>query len=215
MRYLKFVYVYGFLVGGMSLPFNSIAADASMKEDNQHIRNWNGFANNTLKLHQELIKKHPHKIKKSIGGYAGNEDFYIQEQYFSRKTGKLISQVQWEKESPDVLHTIEVYIHDDQGRVTRDYMAAYLPGYNNAPVQTLISFHQYSEKLHGFRTFDASGDRIVERCQGEHKGKSFEFLLDEDDLYSAAMNGNPIDEKVYALCLGNLPDKLGKHIQPQ
>lgn len=216
MRYLKVVFISGFLFAGASLSINSVVADdSSMKEDNQHIRKWNGFANDVLKLHQQLIKKHPHVIKKSIGGYAGNKEYYIQEQYYSKKTGKLMSQLQWEKANPDVLHTIEVYIHDEQGRVVRDFMAAYLPGYRNAPVQTLISFHQYSGKLHGFRTFDASGDRIVERCQGVHQGKPFEFLLDEDELYSAEMNGNPVDAEIYALCVGELETKLGKYIQPQ
>ena len=216
MRYLNFVLICTLGVGGLSLSINSFAAsDSSMKEDNQHINKWNGFANNALKLHKELIKMRPHEVKKSVGGYAGNKDFYIQEQYLDKKTGQLISQVQWEKENPDVLHSIEVFVHDDQGRVIRDYTAAYLPGYHNAPVQTLISFHQYSGKLHGFRSFDASGDRILERCQGEHKGEAFEFLLDEDDLYSAYLNGNPIEENVYGLCVGNLKTKVGKYIQPQ
>lgn len=215
MRYLSLILVFTL---GVSLPISSFADntnDAKAKEDNKHIRKWNGFADNALKLHQALIKKHPHDVKKSIGGYSGNKDFYIQEQYISKKTGKLISQVQWEKAKPDVLHSIEVYVHDDQGRVIRDFMVAYLPGYHNAPVQTLISFHQYSGKLHGFRSFDASGDRTLERCQGEHKGKAFEFLMDEDDLYAASMEGNPIEEKVYALCVGKLETKLGKFILPQ
>ena len=211
MRYLILVFSVW-----VSLPVTSFAAnDASMKEDNKHIRQWNGFAENTLKLHHALIKKHPHEVKKSLGGYAGNKDFYIQEQYLSKKTGNLISSVQWEKANPDVLHSIEVFIHDDEGRVIRDYTAAYLPGYHNAPVQALISFHQYSGELHGFRSFDASGDRILERCQGEHKGEAFEFLMDEDDLYSAHMNGNPIEEKVYSLCVGKLAEKVGKYSKPQ
>ncbi len=213
MRNIKyFLIVTGFL--GMAA--NTLAADeVSMKEDNQHIRKWQAFAQDTLKLHHMLIKKHRHEMKKSIGGYAGNKDFYIEENYISRKTGKLLSKVQWEKNNPDVMHTIEVYVHDDNGRVARDFLAAYLPGYHNAPVQTLISFHQYSGKLHGFRSFDASGDIVLERCEGEYQGKPFEFILDEDELYAASMEGNPIEEKVYALCVGNISKKLGKYITPQ
>ena len=213
MRILKTIPVVSL---SFMLAFNANAAeDSRMKEDNQHIRKWNGFADNALALHKELIKKHDHEVKKTVGGYAGNKNFYIQEQYYSKKTGQLLSQVQWEKANPTVLHSIEVYIPDDNGRVQRDFMAAYLPGYHNAPVQTTISFHQYSGKLHGFRTFDASGDRILERCEGEYKGKPFEFLLDEDELYSALMNGNPIDKEPYALCVGKLPKKLGKYTTPQ
>ena len=213
MRYLKFVLV---LTLGFVLPFNSFAADKNaMKEDNRHIRTWNGFADNALNLHKELIKKHPHEVKKSLGGYAGNKDFYIQEEHTHKDSGKVTSVVQWEKENPTVLHSIEVFVRDDQGRVIRDFLAAYLPGYHNAPVQALVSFHQYSGKLHGFRSFDASGDKVLERCQGEHKGKDFEFLLDEDDLYAAYLNGNPIEEKVYELCVGKLDEKLGKYALPQ
>lgn len=212
MRVLNFILVGGLffvVLGSVS------AADSRMKEDNHHIRTWTGFADDTLKLHHTLIKKHEHDVKKSAGGYAGNKDFYIEMQYISKKTGKLLSLIQWEKEKPDVMHSVEVYVHDENGRVVRDYMAAYLPGYHNAPVQTLISFHQYKGKLHGFRSFDASGDRLLERCEGEYQGKPFEFILDEDELYDAYLNGNPIDPKIYELCVGELPMKIGKHIKPQ
>ena len=213
MRYLTFVLVFTL---GFVLPFSSFAADKNaMKEDNRHIREWNTFADDALKLQKELVKNDACDIKRSVGGYAGNKDFYIQEQYISKKTGKLVCQLQWEKANPEVLHSIEVYVHDDEGRVIRDYTAAYLPGYNNAPVQTLVSFHQYKDKLHGFRSFDASGDMILERCQGEHKGEAYEFLLDEDDLYAAFMNGNPIEENIYSSCVGSLPEKPGKYIKPQ
>lgn len=214
MRYINFVLV--FTLCGFSLPINSFAAnDSSRKEDNQHIRKWNAFVQDAIKLQKKLIKNEPCHVKRTVGGYAGNKDYYIQEQYISKKTGNLVCQLQWEKANPEVLHSIQVYVHDDEGRVIRDYTAAYLPGYDNAPVQTLISFHQYSGKLHGFRSFDASGDLTLERCEGEHKGEAFEFLLDEDELYAASMNGNPIEENVYSLCVGNLTDKLGKYIKPQ
>ena len=218
MRISKTGLVLCFFLAGASWPMSSFAdndEDAKMKEDNQHIRKWNNFASDALKLQKELIKNEPCHVKRSVGGYAGNKDYYIQEQYISKKTGNLVCQIQWEKANPDVLHSIEVYVPDSKGRTVRDFTAAYLPGYNNAPVQTLISFHQYSEKLHGFRSFDASGDRVLERCQGEYKGKPFEFLMDEDDLYNAQMNGNPIDKEPYALCIGKLPMKLGKYTTPQ
>ncbi len=213
MRYLK-VMLGLVLIGGF-IGSTLAAEDNRMKEDNVHIRKWNKFANDVLKLHHKLIKKHKHNIKKSIGGYAGNKEFYIEENFISEKTGKLLSKVQWEKANPEVMHTIEVYVHDDKGQIQRDFVAAYLPDYHNAPVQTLITFHQYNGKLHGFRTFDASGDRILERCEGKYKGKSFEFILDEDELYEVSMGDNPIEPKMYKLCVGNLPAKVGKYITPQ
>ena len=213
MRLFKvtMVLILTFTQGGLV----NAAEDSKMKEDNQHIRQWNGFASNALALHKQLVKNHEHEVKETVGGYAGNKDFYIEKQYTSSKTGQVTSRVQWEKAKPDVLHSIEVFVQDKQGRVIRDFSAAYLPGYHNAPIQTLISFHQYSGKLHGFRSFDASGDTILERCMGEYKGKSFEFMLDEDELYDARMNGNPIDKEVYAQCVGKLPMKLGKYATPQ
>ncbi len=213
MQYFR-IFLIAFGLSGFIA--NALAvSDASMKEDNAHIRKWNKFANDVLKLHHKLIQQHEHEIKKSTGGYAGNKDYYIEENYISQKTGKLLSKVQWEKANPEIMHTIEVYVHDEKGRVKRDFLAAYLPDYHNAPVQTLVSFHQYSGKLHGFRSFDASGDKILERCEGEYKGKPFEFILDEDELYAASMDGNPIEATVYSLCVGHLPQELGKYIKPQ
>lgn len=215
-RIMRVIKIFLIAVGFIGIAAYTFAAnDTAKKEDNHHIRKWTTFAEDTLALHHKLIKKHRHKMKKSTGGYAGNKDFYIEENYISHKTGKLLSKVQWEKKNPDIMHTIEVYVHDDNNRITRDFLAAYLPGYHNAPVQTLISFHQYSGKLHGFRSFDASGDKVLERCEGEYKGKPFEFIMDEDDLHAVSMDSNPIEEKVYALCVGNLPKKLGKYIKPQ
>jgi hypothetical protein len=123
--------------------------------------------------------------------------------------------VQWEKDAPDQLHTIEVYIYDEKGRVSRDYMAAYLPHYHNAPTQTLISFHHYSDQLHAFRTFDASGDRILERCEGKNKqGQLVNFLLDEDELYEDPDNVQTSAD--YKSCFAGLTQtQLGKYILPQ
>jgi len=211
MRHLTFT----LMSSAFLMANNAIAEEQNLKEDNQHIRKWTSFANNALALHKKIINNHPHTIKKSVGGYAGNKNYYIQEEHYSKKTGKLLSLVQWEKANPDVMHSVEVYVHDEDGRIIRDYTAAYLPGYRNAPVQTLVSFHQYSGQLHGFRSFDATGDRILERCQGEYKGKPFEFLMDEDDLYAASLNGNPIEDDVYAKCVGSLPMTLGKYKDPQ
>jgi len=184
------------------------------KEDKQHVFMWNLFAENLLSLHQNQIKKQRVQLKKKEGGYASNKNFYTEIEYTSVKTGKLISRVQWEKARPNVMHSIEVYLYDSKGRVVRDFLAAYLPGHRNAPVQTLITLHQYKDKLHGFRSFDASGDKVLERCEGEFLGKSFEFLLDVDDMYSAYLNGNPIEPKAYEACLGKTPEKAGKYLRP-
>ena len=121
------------------------------------------FANNVLQLHKKLTANKDIEIKKQHGGYSGNPDFYLEEAFYDKKTGMLISKVQWEKNTADLMHTIEVFIYDDKGRITRDYAAAYLPSYRNAPTQTLVSLHNYNGKLHAFRSFDASGYLVVQK----------------------------------------------------
>ncbi|MCK5385729.1 MAG: hypothetical protein KAJ39_00990 [Gammaproteobacteria bacterium] len=197
------------------IPFMSsvVFATEAMKGDNKHVRVWNKFANDSLALHKKLTDGKKLQVKTSIGSYANVKDFYVEYRYFDK--GKLISQVQWEKDDPKTLHTIEVFVHDKQGRVIRDFMAAYLPFYHNAPTQTLISIHHYTGNLHAFRSFDASGDVVLERCTGKNeKGQDVNMLLDEDDLIN-----DPDDlmgSKEYNSCFDGLKqEKLGKFIIPQ
>ncbi len=194
----------------------SFSAASAVKGDNIHVRTWNAFANNTLKLHQKLIKGKEVEIETSVGGYSGTPDFFKEEKFSDRETGKLISVVQWERENPEVMHTIEVFVHNKKGHVIRDYVAAYLPTYRNAPTQTLVSFHKYNGKLHAFRSFDASGEIIVERCEGKYKGQEVNLLLDEDEIY-AALDGNSkaMEQPDYKACFKGLRKEPGKYLKPQ
>lgn len=203
------------IISILTIPFMLPIAFATepMKVDNQHVRVWNKFAKDTLALHKKLTDGKNFEVKTTVGGYANVKDFYIEHRYFDN--GKLISQVQWEKDDPKTLHTIEVFVHDQEGRVIRDYMAAYLPFYHNAPTQTLISIHHYSEQLHAFRSFDASGDVVLERCTGkDKKGQDVNLLLDEDDLIYDL--DDLMSSKEYKSCFAGLKQtKLGKYIIPQ
>lgn len=189
------------------------SATEAMKGDNKHIRVWNKFASDSLLLHKKLTDGKKLEVKTSIGGYANVKNFYIEHRYYDK--GRLISQVQWEKDDPKTLHTIEVFVHDKKGRVARDFMAAYLPFYHNAPTQTLISIHHYNNKLHAFRSFDASGDTVLERCMGKaNNGQSVNILLDEDDLFND--DDNIMSSADYKECFAGLKqDKLDKYIIPQ
>lgn len=185
-----------------------------MKEDNQHIRTWNRFAEQVYALHQRLTQGEDISKQSRLGGYAGMSEFYREERFYRGE--RLISKVQWEKDQPDRLHAIEVFIHDAEGRVVRDYIAAYLPSYRNAPTQTLISLHRYQDQLHAFRSFDASGYRVIERCTGSLNGESVELLLDEDEIYEA--QGDPqgiMASETYQACFGDLPTEAGKYLTPQ
>lgn len=220
MRYFSFVFILSVtLLVGCATSDNIVNESREdrlkMGEDKQHIFMWNLFVDNALVLHKKLIKAEYHKVSKTLGGYANDKNFYIQEEYRSVKTNKIISVLQWEKANPSVLHSIEVFVRDKHGRVIRDYIAAYLPYYHNAPVQTLISLHHYNDNLHSFRSFDATGDKLLERCSGDYQGTPYEFSLDEDDMYMAFLNGNPIEEKMYDRCFGMLQDNAGKYLRPQ
>ena len=211
----KFPHLYKSIIFVLITPFMSslVFATDTMKGDNNHVRIWNKFADDTLALHKKLTQGKKLEVKTRIGGYANVKEFYVEHQYFEK--GKLISQVQWEKDSPKTLHTIEVFVRDNQGRIIRDFMAAYLPFYHNAPTQTLISIHSYKDNLHAFRSFDASGDVVLERCMGkDKKGQDVNMLLDEDDLIN-----DPDDmftSKEYSECFnGFKQEKLGKYILPQ
>ena len=193
--------------------YSNTFATEKMKTDSNHIRIWNKFANDTLLLHKKLTDGKKFQVKSQVGGYANTKDFYTENRYYDKE--RLISQLQWEKNDPSTLHTIEVFVHDSKGRVTRDYMAAYLPFYHNAPTQTLISIHYYVGKLHVFRSFDASGDLVLERCSGKNEqGQDINLLLDEDDLINDP--DDLIGSKDYNSCFdGFKQETLGKYILPQ
>lgn len=194
----------------------TVHAEEKPKAPNMHTITWDAFARNTLALHKKLIDGVDVVKQTKVGGYAGMPEFYIEETFYHPQTKKLVSRVQWEKENPERLHTIEVYLYDDKGRVIRDYAAAYLPNYYKAPTQTLITLHQYNGDLHAFRSFDASGYRVVERCTGQHQGKAVDILLDEDEIYDS-LEGKTRATKtdIYKACFAGVQEKAGQFLTPQ
>jgi len=195
-------------------PISEVVADNG-KEDNVHVRKWNQFATDLYELHKEQIKGIKTIVKSKKGGYATNKEFYIEKEHFDEQ-GKLLSRIAWEIENPENIHVIEVFIYNNDGEVIRDYSAAFLPDYRNAPVQTLISLHRYNKGLHAFRSFDVSGDRILERCEGTYNKKEISFMLDEDELYELIGDEKGMMySKEYELCFGKLQETLGKYSKPQ
>jgi len=186
-----------------------------MKEDKAHIKHWNNFVKKLLVLHNKLIKGREVDIKTKIDGYSTHPKYYKEERYYDKKTGKLISQIQWERKNPKNVHSIEVYVRDNKGRVIRDYSVTYLPEYRNAPLQTLINFHGYGEKMHGFRQFDATGDLIYEQCEGTYKGKNIMHRMFEDMLVNGGPHANKImASKPYKLCFNGVVIKIKKNLDP-
>ncbi|MFO8024640.1 hypothetical protein [Thiohalophilus sp.] len=208
IRTLVLLFVGPFLLSG-----NPVFSQEALQEDQTHVATWNRFADQTLALHRQLIDEQDVERQTTTGGYAHLPEFYRQESYFH--DGELISRVQWEIESGD-LHVIEVFIRDDEGRVVRDYTAAYLPEYHNAPTQTLVSFHAYNNGLHAFRSFDASGELNVERCSGTHEGERVELLVDQGSVFGSTEQDPELQQTpLYQRCFAGLPEKPGKYLQPQ
>jgi len=211
----KFYKVPGICLAVMFFSSQSIA-DQKVNLGKSHAQEWNEFAGNILKLHEQLIRQTEYTVKSINGGYAGMQEFYREDAYYDRNSNQLISRLQWEIEKPENLHTIEVYVRDQKGRVTRDYTAAYLPTYRNAPTQTLVSFHAYNGKLHAFRTFDASGARIVERCTGKLGQEDVNMLLDEDEIIAGLQGDSKVmEQNRYQACFKGLPEEPGKYLTPQ
>ncbi len=187
-----------------------------MKIDNEHVSTWNQFSDQILELHIRQIAGKQIKQTQVSGGYASNPDFYNEVTYTDKATGKVLSIIQWEKDSPEVVHSIEVFVRDNKGRVIRDYSASYLPGARNAPVQTLINLHNYNGGLHAYRQFDVSKDVIYEYCKGEFGGQQHELRLFEEDMAATDYDSRQmLKSPVYKACFKGLQMHVGKYIKPQ
>lgn len=187
----------------------------ALKEDNVHVRTWNKFADDLLTIHKAHIDAHPTEKKSRVGGYMGMPEFYVEETHYHAETGQLLSRVQWERENPEQVHSIEVFIYGEDGQIKREYVAAYLPTYRNAPTQTLITFYHHDGELHGLRSFDASGYRVFERCEGTREGEDVFFMLDEDEIHEAERDKSSIMyTKLYETCFAGLPETAEGQLSP-
>lgn len=201
-----------FLAWGVAIP---VSAATVLKEDAEHVRNWNRFADRLYILHKHQLQNHDIFKRQVTGGYASRPEFYTEVSYYDRKTDRLLSRIQWETRRPDTIHTIEVYIYDKQGRLQRDYLAAYLPRFRNAPVQTLINLHYSDKELKAFRQFDASGDRIYEQCRGRYFGKHVMLALEDYEIPSVIgyMPKN-LSRELYDACFSEISAEAGKYLNP-
>lgn len=182
-----------------------------------HVERWNWFVDAVYALHKKQTRDRKLNRKERIGGYYRDPEFFREEQFIDAKSGHHLGTIQWEREHPDRIHSIEVYVRDAQGRVLRDYSALFLTHSRNAPQQTLINLHAYNGKLHAFRQFDATDNRIFERCTGMYKGKKVSLEYDEIQLleYEDQPQG-PLTTPLYKACFNNLPVKsAGKYLTPQ
>lgn len=190
----------------------------TLKIDQVHVNKWNDFVSELYQLHLDKIKNIPLQTKETIGGYGGtfaNKNFYREVSYFNKNTNKLLSKIQWEVDNPDTIHTIEVYLYDDLGRIKIDYYARYLPDARNAPVQTLINLHNYNDNLHAFRQFDANGELIYETCRGLFFNEKINLHLDDEEIVDFRNeNSDEMLNEAYSYCFTNVAKNASDYLHP-
>lgn len=197
------------------VPVGARENTSSAQVDDRKVRQWNAFADNLYRLHQQQIEGRKIRETEQFGGYARLPKFYREVSYFDADSGRLLSRIQWEHENPERIHGIEVYVYDDQGRVIRDYMAWYLPHYRNAPRQTTINLHSYADDWHGWRQFDGSGVRTYEKCT-RLPGEKLVFELAEERIEQAEeTSGSVAHTRDYKRCFGGLQKTAGRYLTPQ
>jgi len=203
----------------ITVPISAVSKEriSPMSEDKKQVTEWNRFADSLHTLHHAMINNASVRTEEEVGGYGGTSsgDFYTEIRYYDKQTGLLISKVQWELENPDVIHNIEIFIHDDDGLLMRDYFAGFLPHHRNAPLHTMVNFYGDHADLKSFRQFDASGERIYEQCSGKHFGNDVDISLEDSEWNFPSDDGKQISTtEAYIACFGDIPIKVGKYLDP-
>ncbi len=209
-----------FLVAGLILAVQSASVSGETRvidSDTSQVASWNRFVDKLYALHQRLIVA-AGKVRQSerVGGYHRLPGFYREVSYYAESDGRLLGVIRWERAQPKRIHSIDVNVYDDRGRVIRDYSATYLPEGRNSPYQTLVNLHHYTAELHAFRQFDASGNRLYEDCKGTSAGKPVAIGLDIFALVrDEGKRDGVVESPVYKECFGNLATSAGEYLNPQ
>lgn len=187
-----------------------VCATASQAET--QAERWNRFADQVYQLHLKTIAAQPIRSDESTQAYEGDmaKNFtYRETQYFAAGSGKLLSKLRVDQGDPGKRYYLEVNVLDSQGRVARDYIALYLPWDLRQPARTFVSLHHYPGELHAFRQFNASGQRILELCEGRLQGNKVILLFEEAEL-----DKTPEASEAYRACFGGLPVQVGEYLTP-
>jgi tetratricopeptide (TPR) repeat protein len=192
--------------------------DKSVKENNQQVTVWNRFANDLMKVSEHYLEKyqiHSTTRRGEYGGEVWRGEGYVETSHIDKKTGQLLSRIRQQNKVPNHLHSIEIFIYDKSGRLVRDYTAAYIPGFRNAPIQTLINFHKHNDGLHSYRQFDASNRRIYEQCQGKYFNEPVDISLEDYEIPNHAGEIKDfLARENYRACFDGLPVSAGNYLNP-
>ena len=188
----------------------------SVQVNEDQVKRLNAFADKLHRLHQQQLQGRKIHETEQFGGYARLPEFYREVSYFDADSGRLLSRIQWERNAPERIHTIEVYVYDDRGRLARDYMAWFLPHYRNAPREATINLYHYESGFQGWRQFNASGDRTYEKCTRQPDGEVLIELKGEDRIGHAEEDRrSAVYSEDYRRCFGGLEKTAGRYLTPQ
>lgn len=200
------------IIGGILLWTTAVLAApaapaaAEIKENKADVDARNAFAENILRVHRHRLKTGDVRQTSRIGGYARMPEYFNEVEYRDRATGRLLSRIRWIRDRPDTAQMLELFVHDDKGRVSVDYYVSYLTDFRNAPIYALVNVHSYDGDVHAFRQFDSSGDVLFERCEGRYLGRIVDVSLDEGEMPPSPKRVAP---EIYLACFGTLPTTPG------
>jgi len=181
-----------------------------------HVERWNWFFEAVYDLHKRVTAGRKLREERSVGGYMRMPGFYEEVRYIDAASGRLLSLIQWEREKPELVHFINVFVYDDAGRLARDYGVAFLPTSRTAPQQTFINLHAHNGALSAFRQFDATDNRIYETCKGTYEGRKVDLKVWERDLLGLAEDAVDVfSAPEYKACFDGLPEaSAGEYLTP-
>lgn len=190
--------------------------EISVPENIDQVERWNRFADALYKLHEQNLRGVEYSTRENIkryGGLLAKGREYRHVRYYDKESGRLLSRIEWKPGSTSRIFVIEVFEYDDKGRLERDYAAAYLPVYHNAPFQTLINVHYQDKSVRAYRQFDASGRRIYEQCKGTMNGGDFSLSLEDYELPRYEYEQDQIKPAgAYWSCFSFLPTRIDAEI---
>lgn len=187
--------------------------------DNRQVQRWNAFAEALQQIHLQRLDTRSIRTTRDQGRYGGSlwgDVSYTETRFFDADSGRLLSRIRRDSLDPDRIHVIEVFIYARDGKLVRDYLAAYLPGHRNAPVQTLINLHNRTPELSGYRQFDASGRLIYEQCRGEFFGDRISLSYEEWEVPAGPdeLEGM-LEQEAYRSCFAGLDRHPGPYLDPR
>ena len=193
---------YWFAIVGLCAFHAALAADSTRPE----------FHKAVYALHKQQIAGRSVRTEEETGEYKGlaaNGYRYRVTTYFDAATGRFLSRVQQDADKPDAIHSVEVNIYDDQGRVIRDYLTIAPPWKPDWPSRAYINLHNYNGQLHSWRQFELDGRVNYEFCEGELEGKHVRIALDWGDLYAMT-----VKSPEYHACFDGMSSDWGQYLSP-